>query len=63
MEISTAGVTVSVAEPLIAPAEAEIVVAPGAIPVASPLAVIVAVAIADDAQRTDPVRSCVLLLL
>jgi hypothetical protein len=63
MEISTAGVTVSVAEPWIAPELAVMVALPGARLVASPALLTVAIEDADDVQAAVVVRSCVPPLL
>lgn len=57
METSVAGVTVNVAEPLMATEVAVIVAVPAPLPVANPLAPIVATAVEDEPQLTAPVRS------
>jgi hypothetical protein len=63
-EVSTAAVTVNVAEPLIAPMVAVIVAVPWATPVAKPVALfIVATAVAEDAHLALVVRFCVVPLL
>jgi hypothetical protein len=59
METSAAGVTVSVAFPVMLLEVAEIVVVPAARVVARPLGATVAVAVLDDAQVAVAVRSCV----
>jgi hypothetical protein len=56
-------VTVNVAEPLIVPEVAVIVEVPGAILVANPLLLTVAIALADELQLTVLVKFCVVLLL
>src|SRR5262252_3578707 len=58
--VSGPGVTVSPVLPLTAPSVAEMVVAPAATAVASPAGLIVATAVADDANVTWLVRSSVL---
>jgi len=62
-EVKTAAVTVSVAEPVIAPDLAVMVVVPGATVVANPLALIFAIVVADELQFAELVRFCVLPLL
>jgi hypothetical protein len=63
-EVSTAAVTVNVADPLIAPTVAVIVAVPWATPVANPVALfIVATAVAEDAHLALVVRFCVVPLL
>ncbi len=62
-EVKTAAVTVSVAEPVIAPDLAVMVVVPGATVVASPLALIFAIVVADEFHSAVLVRFCVLPLL
>jgi hypothetical protein len=62
-EVNTAGVTVIVAEPLIAPEVAVIVAVPGATPVANPPFVIVATEFADDVHVDVLVTFCVVPLL
>jgi len=59
MATSTAGFTVSVLNPLIAPAVAVIVLPPTPTPVASPPLEIVAKAVAEELQLTEEVRFCV----
>src|SRR3954454_11125043 len=56
---NTAGLTVSVVDPLTTPIAAPIVAVPVATPVASPAGVIVATALVDDVHATWSVRSCV----
>jgi len=63
IEVSTAAVTVSVADPLIVPEVAVIVVDPGTMVVANPLLLIVATDVDDDDQVTLFVRFCVVPLL
>jgi hypothetical protein len=63
MEVKTAAVTVSVAEPWIAPEVAVMVAPPDARLVASPVLLTVAIDAADEVQAAVMVRSCVLLLL
>src|SRR5262249_50680879 len=58
--VSGPGVTVSPVLPLTAPSVAEIVVVPAATPVASPVELIVAAAVLEDAHVTWLVRFCVL---
>ena len=62
-EVKTAAVTVSVAEPVIAPDLAVMVVVPGATVVANPLALIFAIVVADEFHSAVLVRFCVLPLL
>jgi hypothetical protein len=62
-ETRTAGVTVSVAEPVIVPDLAVIVAVPWATLVANPLALTVAIEVADEVQAAVPVRFCVVPLL
>lgn len=57
MELMVGAVTVRLVEPLMPPRAAEIVVEPAAIAVAWPEALMVAVAVEDDAQLTSVVRS------
>jgi len=59
IDVSAAAVTVSVVLPTTLPEVAEIVVVPTATVVARPPAAMVAVAVLDDAQVTEVVRSCV----
>lgn len=63
MDTRVAGLTVKVVVPETAPAAVEtvavIVVVPTAVPVASPLLLIVATAVFDERQEADRVRSCV----
>lgn len=63
MEVSTAAVTVNVAEPLIVPDAAVIVVDPWATLVASPPLLTVATEVAEDVQVAVLVRFCVVPLL
>ncbi len=63
IEVSTAAVTVNVAEPLIVPEVAVIVEVPGAMLVASPPLLTVAIELADDVQAAVLVRFCVVPLL
>ena len=61
IDTNVAAPTVNTVEPLTAPSDAPIVLVPTATAVASPPAVIVAVAVVPELQVTDPVRFCVLL--
>jgi len=61
IDCSVAAVTVRTVEPTIDPEVALIVLVPTATAVATPPAVIVAVAVVPDAHVTWPVRFCVLL--
>jgi len=63
IEVSTAAVTVNVAEPLIVPEVAVIVEVPGAMLVASPPLLTVAIELADEVQVAVLVKFCVVLLL
>ncbi len=63
IEVSTAGVTVNVAEPVIVPEVAVIVEVPWAKLVANPPALTVAIEVADDVQVAVPVRFCVVPVL
>jgi hypothetical protein len=63
IELRTAAVTVSVAEPLIVPDVAVIVAVPGASVVASPAVLTVAMEAADDVHVAVLVRICVVPLL
>jgi len=63
IEVSTATVTVNVAEPLIVPEVAVIVEVPGAMLVASPPLLTVAIELADEVQVAVLVKFCVVLLL
>ncbi len=63
IEVSTAAVTVNVAEPLIVPEVAVIVEVPGAMLVASPPLLTVAIDPADDVQAAVLVRFSFVLLL
>ena len=63
MDVNVAGVTVKSVEPLMLPEVALIVLVPAAKAVASPPAVMVAVAGVPDAHVTEAVRFCVLLSL
>ncbi len=63
IEVSTAAVTVNVAEPLIVPEVAVIVEVPGAVLVASPPLLTVAIELADEVQVTVLVRFSFVLLL
>ncbi len=60
MDRSTAGFTVSVVDPLIAPELALMVALPTPVPVAIPLPEMVATAGVDEFQVTEVVRFCVL---
>ncbi len=62
-DVKTAAVTVSVAEPVIAPDLAVMVVVPGASVVANPVALILATVVADEFHSAVLVRFCVLPLL
>jgi hypothetical protein len=59
--VAACAVTVKVVDPEILPDVAVIVVVPPATPVARPLDEIVAVAVFDELQATDPVMFCVVL--
>jgi hypothetical protein len=63
MEVSTATVTVNVAEPLIAPEMAEMVAAPGATLVARPVLLTVETEGDEEVQAAVVVRFCVVPLL
>jgi hypothetical protein len=63
IEVNTAAVTVKVAEPLIAPEVAVMVVLPGAKLVASPPVLTVAIEVAEEVQVAVEVRVCVVPLL
>jgi hypothetical protein len=63
IDVNTAAVAVNVVEPLIAPAVAVIVAAPGATLVANPPLFTVAIDVADDVQVAVLVRFCVVPLL
>ena len=63
IEVKTAAVTVKVAEPVIEPDLAVMVVLPGATAVASPVVLTVAIVVADEVHLTVLVRFCVLPLL
>ena len=63
IEVNTAAVTVKVAEPLIAPEVAVMVVLPGAKLVASPPVLTVAIEIAEEVQVEVEVSVCVVPLL
>jgi hypothetical protein len=63
IEVNTAAVTVKVAEPLIAPEVAVMVVLPGAKLVASPPVLAVAIEIAEEVQVEVEVSVCVVPLL
>jgi hypothetical protein len=62
-EFKTAAVTVSVAEPVIAPDLAVMVVVPWTRVLANPLALIFAIVVADELHFAELVRFCVLPLL
>jgi hypothetical protein len=63
IEVNTTAVTVSVAEPVIVPEVAVIVAEPGAMLVAKPALLTVAIEVAEDDQVTLLVRVCVVPLL
>jgi hypothetical protein len=63
IEVNTAAVTVNVAEPLIVPEVAVIVVLPDATLVASPPLLTVAIEVAEEVQVAVEVRVCVVPLL
>ncbi len=63
IEVNTAAVTVNVAEPLIVPDLAVMVVLPFATLVANPLLLIVAINFAEEVQVAVAVRLCVVPLL
>ena len=63
IEVSNGAVTVNVAEPLIVPDVAVTVEVPGAVLVASPPLLTVAIEFADDVQVAVLVKFCVVLLL
>ena len=63
IEVNTAAVTVNVADPVIVPEVAVIVVVPGVRLVASPPLLTVAIAVADEVHVTVLVRVCVVPLL
>ena len=63
IDTSTAGPTLSVADPLIDPEAAAMVAVPTPAPVADPLELIAATVGNDELQVTLPLRSCVLPLL
>jgi hypothetical protein len=63
IEVNTAAVTVNVAEPLIVPEVAVIVVVPFATLVANPPALTVAIDFAEEVQVAVVVRLCVVPLL
>ena len=63
METRVTAVTVNVAEPLIVPEVAVIVADPGAMVVAKPLPLMVAIEVAEDVQVAVPVRFLVVPLL
>jgi hypothetical protein len=63
IEVNTAAVTVKVAEPLIAPEVAVMVVLPGAKLVASPPVLTVAIEVAEEVQVEVEVSVCVVPLL
>jgi len=63
IEVKTATVTVNVAEPLIVPEAAVIVVLPDATLVASPPLLTVAIEVAEEVQVAVEVRVCVVPLL
>jgi len=60
MDTSVGGVTRRVVDPVIEPETARIVALPGATPVARPLVVMVAMAVAVELQMTEFVMFCVL---
>jgi hypothetical protein len=60
-DTSVAELTVSVVDPVMLPAAAEIVVVPAAAEAANPEALIVAAPVLDEFQVTEEVRSCVVL--
>ena len=63
IDTSVGAVTVSVAEPVMEPDVAWIVVLPAATPVARPVVAIVATALDEEVHVTELVRFCVLPLL
>lgn len=63
IEVSTGGVTVNVAAPLIVPEAALIVVDPATTLLATPALLTFATATAEEVQATVVVRFCVVLLL
>ena len=63
METRVSAVTVNVADPLIVPEVAVIVADPGAMVVAKPLPLMVAMEVAEDVQVAVPVRFLVVPLL
>jgi hypothetical protein len=63
IEVSTAAVTVNVAEPLIVPEVAVIVALPWATLVANPLLLTVAIVVAEEVQVAVLVRLCLVPLL
>jgi hypothetical protein len=63
IEVSIGAVTVKLAEPLIVPEVAVMVAVPGTTPVANPPLLTLAIALADEAQVTEPVRFWVVPLL
>jgi hypothetical protein len=63
IEVKTAAVTVNVAEPLIVPEVAVMVVLPGAKLVASPPVLTVAIEVAEEVQVEVEVSVCVVPLL
>lgn len=62
-DVKTGAVTVNRAEPPMVPTLAVIVVVPGATPVANPLLLTVATAVADEAHWAVLVRFCLVPLL